>query len=403
MTEEENSRIDSFRKTEDTAKNEKSGDLPAIISIGVVLDAREGRAFDLAELLVKDLEKDLMLAFPDFNWAFRLIQRHDFPRQIPRDPLMLLEFGSDIKIEYGFDFVIVFTTMPLKSRFEQAANAVPSNLLETVVISMSRILENHDESSARKVMIILAKHVLGHLWGLDHNQDTVMQPHKFWSADGPSDWNKDEKEQIREYLSGIADPRLEEIANGRKSRWLFYLQVLFRERWSLMRDIFLFRTLFMMLQLGRFTAATVASMIFLFLTAEAWEMGAAIRSWWLDFALVGVILIAALSIYFGQNLQEIGRSDRLMEQTVRSRIVLSGTLIVGMAAYWTSLFIISALIIFLLPDKVLCSWAGIPGNSIPVIHYAKLMATFGVFASAVGGNLEEEDNIKAVLVYAEET
>jgi hypothetical protein len=31
------------------------------------------------------------------------------------------------------------------------------------------------------------------------------------------------------------------------------------------------------------------------------------------------------------------------------------------------------------------------------------MATFGILASSLGGNLEEEHDIKAVLVYTEET
>ncbi len=43
------------------------------------------------------------------------------------------------------------------------------------------------------------------------------------------------------------------------------------------------------------------------------------------------------------------------------------------------------------------------GKPLPAFHFSKLMATFGVLASAVGGNLEEEQDIKALLVYKEET
>jgi hypothetical protein len=94
----------------------------------------------------------------------------------------------------------------------------------------------------------------------------------------------------------------------------------------------------------------------------------------------------------------------MMEQAVRSRIVLFGTLTVGMFAFWVNLVILSTGIIYLLPDSVLCGWAGLGnGMELPVFHYAKLMATFGILASAVGGNLEEEQDIKAVLVYSEET
>jgi len=200
----------------------------------------------------------------------------------------------------------------------------------------------------------------------------------------------------------VADPRIEE-KTAIKSRWCFYLQVLRQEGLSIAKDILFFRSVLMFLHLGKFTAATVVSIIFLFLSAEAWEMGAAMRSGWLDLLLAGVIIVAAISLYLGQNLQVIGRSDRMMEQAVRSRIVLLGTLLVGMAAFWCNLFIISYIIIGLLPEGVLAGWAGLGGKSLPAFHFSKLMATFGVLASAVGGNLEEEQDIKALLVFTEET
>jgi hypothetical protein len=42
-------------------------------------------------------------------------------------------------------------------------------------------------------------------------------------------------------------------------------------------------------------------------------------------------------------------------------------------------------------------------GTLPVFHFARLMATFGLMASALGGNLEEERDLKAVLIYTEET
>ncbi len=51
----------------------------------------------------------------------------------------------------------------------------------------------------------------------------------------------------------------------------------------------------------------------------------------------------------------------------------------------------------------MAGWAGMGGKSLPAFHFSKLMATFGVLASAAVGNLEEEQDIKALLVYTEET
>ncbi len=372
------------------------------ISIGLVVDPGESQVEAWVQRLEQELSSGLRRDFPGFDWEFSIIRRRDFPKALPKDPLILLEFGSDIKIEYNLDFVLVFTSFPLKSRFEQGINGVPSNMLETGVITLAKVMETQDSGKATKAALALSKHVLGHLWGLEHNEESVMRPRKFWTGDGPLYWSQHEKKQIEVYLRGVADPRLEETVGAAKGRLRFYLQVIMNERASLARDIFLFRSWLMMLHLGRFTAATAVSVIFLFLSAEAWEMGAAIQSGWLDLALVGVILVATLSLYFGQNLQGIATSDRMMEQAVRSRIVLMGTLFVGMAAFWINLFCISVVIIHLLPEQVLCNWAGLNGKALPIIHFSKLMATFGILASSVGGNLEEEQDIKAVLVYTEE-
>ncbi|WP_457573975.1 hypothetical protein [Desulfolithobacter sp.] len=379
------------------------GSLPPV-TIGFVLDGGESSEVQRRVAWLRDtLQRTLQQDFPQFAWSIRCMPRRDFPRELPLDPLELLEFGSDIKIEYGLDFLLVFTSLPLKARFDQTVSGVPSNMLETGVVTLSRLLENSDGQVIDRAMLALCRHILGHLWGLDHNEDSVMRPREFWSGDEPLDWSGEEKKDIASYLKTIADPRLEETSAAAASVWRFYIQVLLHEGVALARDILFFRSWLMMLHLGRFTAATAVSIIFLFLSAEAWEMGAAIRSGWLDLILVMVLLAATLSLYFGQNLQGVGRSDRMMEQAVRSRIVLFGTLLVGMVSFWVNLFIVSLAIIYLLPDGVLAGWAGLTDQPLPMAHFAKLMATFGILASSLGGNLEEEHDLKAVLVYTEET
>jgi len=373
-----------------------------LIHIGLVIDAEDKVVYPWANWLTKVLCQELEETFPDFLWRFSLLERQDFPKNVPVDPLVLLEFGSDIKIEYGFDYVLVLTSLSMKSRFNQGINAVPSNMLETAVITVCRILELKERKRQEKALLGLVRHCLGHLWGLEHQDKSVMKPKKFWTGEPPLEWTREEKVEILHHLKKVADPRVEEKADI-SSSWRFYLKVLNQEGRAIFKDIVLSRFLLMLFHLGRFTAATVVSIIFLFLSAEAWEMGAAVKSGWLNLVLVGVIFIATLSIYFGQNLHAIGRSDKMKEQAVRSRVVLLGTLFVGIVSFWINLFIISYLIINILPEGVLAGWAGIDQARLPAFHFSKLMATFGVLASAVGGNLEEEQDIKALLVYTEET
>ena len=180
------------------------------VSIGVLVNAKETQAIMWAKKLIDVLKKDLENTFPQFEWHFKIIKRHDFPQDLPLDPLIMLEFGSDLKIEYGLDFVLILTTLPLKPRFEQGVNGVPSVILESAVISLAKIIEEQNSGIAEQAALALVKHILGHLWGLDHNDNSVMRPRKFWSSGGPTDWSDREKQKIIEYLSSVADPRLEE-------------------------------------------------------------------------------------------------------------------------------------------------------------------------------------------------
>jgi hypothetical protein len=374
------------------------------VAVGLVLHAFEpARVHDEARQLADALRQTLQHDLPEFDWQLRVLARRDFPAEQPQDPLDLLEAGSDIKIEEGFDFLLVLTSAPLLARFDQAVNGVPSSMLETGVLSLARQLDLEEEDAVHRAALGLARHLLGHLFNLDHSDNSVMRPREFWNGSGPLDWSEEEKRQIREFLEDIADPRLEETAGAGRTRWKFFGQVLLRDGLSLARDILLFRSWRMVLHLGRFTAATAVSVIFLFLSAEAWELGAAMGSEWLNLLLAGVLLLATLSLYFGQNLQGVGRSDKMMEQAVRSRIILFGTLLVGMCSFWINLFLISLVIIHLMPETVLAGWAGLGDRVLPAAHFARLMATFGILASALGGNLEEEQDLKAVLIYTEET
>jgi len=56
-----------------------------------------------------------------------------------------------------------------------------------------------------------------------------------------------------------------------------------------------------------------------------------------------------------------------------------------------------------LPLDVFARWAGVPPGRLSIPGYAAFMATIGVLAAALGGNLEEEAEIKAQLLFDEET
>ncbi len=378
-----------------------------IISIGFLIDKKEDNFFkEIMKNVTEHLEKDFSKNFSEFNWQLRIIERKDFIRDAPIDPLELLDYGSSLKFEYNLDFLIICTSLPLKPRFSQFVNAVPSNMLEIAVVSIARLLENeeigNDDNMLIKALLSLIKHNLGHLWGLEHNESSVMKPLNIWGENSYHTWSDEEKEHIKDYLKKIADPRIEETFSVPKNKFIFYMQFIKKEGVPIIRDIILSRSWLTILHLSKFIATIVMSSIFLFLTAEFWEMGAAFRTNWLYTLIIFVLIAVTFSLYFGQNLHKVAFYDKLKEQSVRSKIVIIGTLFIGIAALWIFLFFISVLIIYLFPEKVLTGWAGITGK-LPVFHFALIISIFGILMSAFGGNLEEEDDLKAILFYTEET
>ncbi len=374
-----------------------------IIKIRFIINKKEGAQFkslvyEITDKLVDDLRK----SFKNFKWIAELIERKDFPETTPHDPITVLDYGSSLKLEYNLDFSIILTSNPLKPRFSQFVNAVPSNFLESAVISFSRIFEN-EEKNRISSMINLIKHSLGHLWGLEHNENSVMKPFAVWNEKEILDFDDKEKENINQYLMDIADPRLEETAHGAKlTKFLFYLRFLKQDGLSILKDIIFLKSYLTIIHLSKFIVTIIISTIFLFLTGEFWELGASINSDMVNLSIVFVLLLTSFSLYFGHNLHRIARFDRLKEQAVRSKLIIFGTLFTGIAAIWAIVFIICVLIIIIFPEKVLIHWAGL-SHHLPILHFAKIISTFGILMSAFGGNLEEEDDLKAILFYTEET
>lgn len=86
----------------------------------------------------------------------------------------------------------------------------------------------------------------------------------------------------------------------------------------------------------------------------------------------------------------------------RSRIVLFGTLLAGMISLWVMLFAAILTFSFLLPASVTSGWTGFDPADLPRARYAAFLASIGILVAALGGNLEEEDAIKAELFFDQE-
>jgi hypothetical protein len=154
--------------------------------------------------------------------------------------------------------------------------------------------------------------------------------------------------------------------------------------------------------MGRLTAAAAVTIIFSLMGNEAWEIGTRLPYLVLLTGAVLSIFISTYFIYYGKNLSEIAREYGWHEQLTRTRIVLYNTLLSGMACLWVVLFGVSLGVVVIIPPDVSAGWVGHGLGYPDLVRHAMFMATLGVFAAALGGNLEEENDFKARLFYDEE-
>lgn len=336
---------------------------------------------------------------PEFHWEMPWVERRLNQPRGALDPLPLLELGAEEKLHRHWDYALVVVPNELRPRRRVATVGVPSSALETAVLSTARLGSGEE---LVEHMVALSLHLLGHLFGLDHTAEGPMRPFEEPEEIHPERFPPDQLEEARLRLLESTDARLEE----QRSRWgrlAFYWKAFWTDPRGILKDILGSRPWRMPLALGRLTAAAAVSLVYLLLASEPWEVGANLEPRWLIGGPLASVLIASFFVFWGQNLAQVGREHGWREQLARTHIVLFGTLLLGMASLWLVLFLVSWAMAAVLPREVFAGWAHTDPARLNEAAYAAFMATIGVVAASLGGNLEEEDEIKAELLFDEET
>jgi len=341
----------------------------------------------------------LQETLPEFSWSIVADERRVYQPHGALDPVDLLELGVAEKLHRHWDYVLVLVPNELIPRHSPSALGVPSSALEAAVVSSSR-LGSGEELVER--LVALALHLLGHLWGLEHAPSGPMRPVDDATELRLEPWPPQQLQQVRLQLAEAAAARLEE----ERARWgvlAFYWRTFFKDPRGILEAIWGYAPWLMPVYLGRLTAAAAVSVVYFLITADAWTLGAHL-SWRAVWLLAALSIVAASSFIFsGQDIGRLGREHAWREQLARSRIVLLGTLGLGMASLWLALLLLSLLGAWILPRPLLESWMGLAPTAGHLLRYAIFTATIGVLGAALGGNLEEEGEIKAELFCDEET
>ena len=347
-----------------------------------------------AEKLRLRLERQM----PEFDWQVERVDMPLGPRLGAVDPLELLVHGVQKKIECGWDFSIVDTDVELLARERPFIFGVPSSALETAVISRLRVTE---QDNAGDLMVVLGQYLMGSLLGLEPREEGAMRRPHVDESRTPQDFTGDELRTMSVRLADVGDERLEEQGQSWNG-WSFRWSTLTADFRGIMRDIIGYRPWRQPFRLGKLTAASFVSMLFLFLGAEAWELGGAAHPVLL--AIGAVLSIGATSwfLYRGQNLADLSRGVGLTEQVVRSQLVLWWCLVIGVLSLWLFLFTVSLIIAGVLPREEIESWLSGPLTMEVRVSFAAFLSSLGTLAGGLGGNLEEQKDFKARFLFDEE-
>ncbi len=372
-----------------------------VVSVGWIFLSDVSDA-GLLEKFTEAVEKVRSLVktdFPGFRWEMPFSKRRRYAPHGALDPLELLEVGLLEKTKNGWDYVIVLVSNELQPRYRISTIGVPSSALEVAVLSSSELDENDglDEKIAA-----LALHLLGHLWGLSHSEEGPMVPPENYKILSLSSFPDYQKEVIEQRLSEASDARLEE----QRKKWggvSFYWSTFWTDPKSILKDVMDYSPWRLPLKMAKMTAATAVSMIFILMGAESWELGVHFSPWLLFFGTVLAVVGATIFIFAGQNLGQLSREIGYKEQLARTRIVVFTTLLYGMFFLWLLFMIFVIVVGLVFPRDILNGWLGSQLTFRELLRFASFSGILGLLAGAVGGNLEEEDEIKADLFYDEET
>ncbi|MGC1481564.1 MAG: hypothetical protein WA771_13775 [Chthoniobacterales bacterium] len=366
-----------------------------LVQIGWLLAADErDSTFEAVCAEARDhLLAHLKSMFPEFRWDMPLVDRRKFPPRGALNPLPLLEFGVESKIDLGWDYALVVVPNGLDPLERTGTDEVPSSALEVGVASTEALgVETDDVISPLAARTL---RLLGHLWGLPSRDEGPMNS----ETSELLNFSQPETAAARRRLSEVSDQRLEE--RGGHAIRFGYTRAFLADTRGIATDILGYSPWRLPFRMGRLTAAAAVSIVVFLLGAESWELGVNIEEWPLAIATAISIVAATIFLFAGQNLVGLsaGGTRSRREQFLRMRIVLFATLLVGMLSLWVLLAVCAAGIIVALPAEVPERWLGTALHPTDVIRYSAFLATLGVLAGALGGSLEAEEKFKAMLYF----
>jgi hypothetical protein len=147
--------------------------------------------------------------------------------------------------------------------------------------------------------------------------------------------------------------------------------------------------------LSRALAAAAAAGVFALVTPDIWSLASALGWKRLTVVSVGSVVAIGLTLIVGARLWERVADPRTRQQVVLFNIATTATVVIGVAAFYSALFVLSLLAgLLLVVPSLLADAISHPVTFGDYVEVAWLTASLATVGGALGAGLESDEAVR---------
>jgi hypothetical protein len=321
--------------------------------------------------LVDDIRGELEARFPDVRWAFQLAD--DGLVEPPAEDSEIVGAARQLLLTRAWDLVVVLTDLPLRVvRRPVVAHASPTHGVAVLSVPALGTL------AVRRRLRDAVLRLLGALLGEAEDD----------GADGRTDAARRRRigSRLRELGSDI---------EGQAPTLRFTTRVFTGHLRLLFGMVRANRPWQLAARLSRALAAAAAAGVFALVTPDIWSLASALG--WRRLTVVSVASVVAIGVTLivGARLWERVTDPRTRQQIVLFNIATTATVVIGVAAFYAALFVLSLLagLLLVVPSR-LADAIGHPVTFGDYVEVAWLTASLATVGGALGAGLESDEAVR---------
>jgi hypothetical protein len=325
---------------------------------------------ELSAGLVDDMRGELEARFPDVTWHLQLLD--DGLVEPPAEDSEIVAAARQLLLARAWDVVVVLTDLPLRVvRRPVVAHASPMHGVAVLSVPALGTL------AVRRRLRDAVLRLIGALLGEARD-----------GADGRADaarWRRISS-RLRELGSDV---------EGQARSFGFTTRVFTGHLRLLFGMVRANRPWQLAARLSRALTAAAAAGVFALVTSDIWGLADALGWQRLTVVGVGSVLAIGVTLIVGAGLWERVADPRTRQQVVLFNIATTATVVIGVAALYTALFVISLLAgLLLVVPSLLADAISHPVTFADYIEVAWLTSSLATVGGALGAGLESDEAVR---------